>query len=1082
MSGTAGLVYEVLWVRMIDKIIGSAPYAVAAVLTVFMGGLALGSFFVGRLIDRLENRSVLLAVYGALELVIGVYALVLPFVINAVTPLYTMIYDRLYDVPLVYQAATFLGCTALLIIPTTLMGGTLPVLCRYYVRELDHIGRRTGVLYGLNTIGAALGTLLCGFVLIPRLGLSATLYSAAAVNITAGTLCLLASRLKGDRQKQEVTACKPMPDEQKQNLMASPSSQNQVVWALVLFAVSGFCSMACQVFWSRLIGLLIGPTNYSFTLVVATFIVGLAAGSVVFGRLSDRITRIFHLLVITQIGAALFSLMTSQILGNSQFFFAKLIHVFHGQFVTLLWVQSLVLFALMAIPTFFLGAAFPLVNRIFAKSMPMVGRAIGTAYAVNTIGAILGSFTAGFILIPLAGKQQGLAFVFFVQFTAAVMALTAVGLKRTRPVARFSMATILVLFGVFIAIHFPSWNQTLLSRGWYRDFETLTSRMIQTSWLNAFFAGPDLLAKQREGIDVVFQGEGVGGFTTVERETTSVGAVEYAMFNSGKADASSHGDRSTQTLSGHIPMLFHPHAKKVMVLGLASGMTPGEVLHYPVERLDILEINDQVVAACRKYFGPYNNRCLEDPRTRLIVQDGRNHLALTGERYDAIISEPSNPWMAGLANLYTRDFFLLVKNRLTGQGLFAQWIQSYEMDWDTFALLGRTFTSVFPGGVMIKIGPVDYMLLARADDKTLDWNIAQSNIVHAQKSKNAAFADAGFLAHLVVTEDLNVLFGNGPIHTDNMPHLEFSAPRHLFDGHLDIERKAAAMRRLSQGTLSVLESHSRTESMLDLMAFSASVNAPLFSVLDFKKLSGDQKNRYLAVTRDFCGRESVPTYAIFHDRETKEACADIQIDRIRGCMAKHGARKQTVIARDHYNLALALIASGRGDEAKKELEATLRLDSMHFDGVFASGLLHAESGQWLDASSCFQKAVGLSPGSAQAHRYLGMAEARQGLWNSALTSLSRALALNPDDVAALNERGAIFLRLNMADEAIRDFTQALILNPQDAESHNSMAMALSKKGNLVQAAAHLNEALKISPGNENVRYNLALIERRIGNS
>jgi len=332
----------------------------------------------------------------------------------------------------------------------------------------------------------------------------------------------------------------------------------------------------------------------------------------------------------------------------------------------------------------------------------------------------------------------------------------------------------------------------------------------------------------------------------------------------------------------------------------------------------------------------------------------------------------------------------------------------------------------------------------------------------------------------VVTEDLNALFGKGPIHTDNMPRLEFSAPRHLFDGHLDIERKAAAMRRLSQGTLSMLDNHSGTDSMLDLVTFAASVNAPLFSVLDFKRLSATQKGRYLAVTRDFCTRESVPTYAIFHDTETKEACADIQIDRIKECMAKHGERKQTVRATDHYNLALALIAAGHGDEAKKELDVTLRLDSMHFDGVFASGLLHAESGQWLDAASCFQKAVSLSPGSAQAHRYLGMAEARQGLWDIALTSLSKAIALNPDDLAALNERGAIYLRLNMAEEAIRDFSKALILNPQDAESHNSMAMALSKTGDLGKAAAHLNEALRISPDNENVRYNLALIERRIG--
>ena len=188
----------------------------------------------------------------------------------------------------------------------------------------------------------------------------------------------------------------------------------------------------------------------------------------------------------------------------------------------------------------------------------------------------------------------------------------------------------------------------------------------------------------------------------MERETTSLGRVEFAMFNSGKADASSHGDRSTQTLFAHIPMLFHPEAKNVMLLGLASGMTAGEILLYPVERLDVLEISRSVATACHDYFSPWNNNCLEDPRLHLMIQDGRNHLALSRQRYDVIVSEPSNPWMAGLGNLYTREFFQLARKRLTAQGFFAQWVQAYEMDEETFSLLGRTFTSVFNHSALIK--------------------------------------------------------------------------------------------------------------------------------------------------------------------------------------------------------------------------------------------------------------------------------------------------------------------------------------------------------------------------------------------
>ncbi len=880
ISGTAGLIYEVLWLRMINKIIGSAPFAVAAILTVFMGGLALGSWFAGRFIDRIGQRRFVLAVYGLLEFAIGIYAFCLPHLINGTGPFYRLIYDPLISHPLFYHAATFFGCSALLIIPATLMGATLPVLSRYCVHELDHLGKQTGLLYGLNTVGAACGTLLCGFYLIQRFGLSNTLLLAAALNVFAGLACILTSRFHVSPEENITT-----PDEPDVSSGPMPQSGSDVTrmarWALFLFAVSGFCAMACQVLWTRLIGLLIGPTHYSFTLVVAAFIVGLAAGSMVFGWVADHRKLTFPVLVITQFAAACFAMMTSQILGSSQFFFAKLINAFHGQFSVLLRVQSLVLFLLLFIPTFFWGAAFPLVNRMFTREPEQVGKTIGTAYAVNTIGAILGSFTAGFILIPLTGNQNGLSIVFLCQFAVAAVALAAVSLHGKQPAFRGLVVSLLCLSGIAVAVHFPSWNPALLSRGWYRDFDTLKTRLCRASWFDALVRGQDILEKQREDITVVFQGEGAGGFTTVEKEITSTGTIEYAMFNSGKADASSHGDRSTQTLSAHIPMLFHPNAEQVMVLGLASGMTPGEVLYYPVKQLDILEINGQVADACRRYFGPYNNHCLGDPRTRLLIQDGRNHLALTHTRYDVIISEPSNPWMAGLANLYTRDFFLLVKNRLTSQGIFAQWIQSYEMDWDTFALLGRTFSSAFPGGVMFKIGPVDYLLLARADGRGLDWDPARTNIDYAGKSTRADFPGTDFLAHLIVTEDLGRLFGDGSIHTDDRPYLEFSAPRHLYDGHLDIEQKTSTQRKFSASTLDILNRNSGSQAMLDLTAFAASVNAPMFSVLDFKNLSPEEKDRYLTITRDFCTQESIPTYAMFHDPEPKKVCAGIQVNRIK---------------------------------------------------------------------------------------------------------------------------------------------------------------------------------------------------------
>jgi spermidine synthase len=1074
LSGTAGLIYETLWVRMIDKVIGSAPFAVATVLSVFMGGLALGSIMAGMYIDRLQSKGALLSLYGRIEVVIGVYALIFPFLITAATPLYRWAYDLLLPYFRFYQFFSFLGCLALLIIPTSLMGVTLPVLCRFYVMSLDHLGARTGRLYGLNTIGAALGSVLCGFFLVGSLGVWGTLFVAAGTNFIIGALCILAARHKAFSSPAPTAMNRTKKSGVK---LSKPRAElgddgKTVRWALWIFAVSGFCSMAYEVVWTKLLGLLIGPTTYSFTLVISTFIIGLAAGSIIFGRLGDKTQKVFLLLASTQLCASILALAVSQLLGNSQFFFAKLIHTFQHGFGTMIAVQSIVLFAVLLGPTIFLGAALPLVNRIYARSLPGLGKSIGIAYAVNTLGAILGSFAAGFILIPLVGKENGLRLVIMFQFVTSFAALTFVGFGLERKSRQRLAGIALAVSGALLIFSFPSWNRSVLARGWYRNFHEIENDLARTSWTESLWKGARLLARERGGLEVVFYGDGIGGFTTVEKETTSLGQEEYALYNSGKADASSHGDRSTQALSGHIPLLFHPNPERVMVVGLASGMTPGEALLYPVKRLDILEINDQAARACRSFFSPWNNACLDDPRTRLIIQDGRNHLALTREKYDVIISEPSNPWMAGLANLYTLDFFRLVQERLNDKGVFAQWIQSYEMDWSTFALLGRTFKEAFPNGALMKIGPADYLLLGFARQGELDWKAAKENIEYARSSTNVSFPGFGFLANMVITEDLQELFGEGPLHTDDWPRLEFSAPRQLYGGNLDLDRIIAERRRLSPETARVLEAHSDANALLDLIEFAASANTPLFTMLNPEELTPSQRERYVEIMKRFCGRTLVPSYRIFPDHESKEECAAIQIGMIRERLAVDASR-----ADDHYNLSLSLIPAGRTEEAIDELELTATLDPLHEEALTALGLLSAESGRFDEAAGYFSRVVEIAPGNAQAYKNLGMAEARQEKGEEAVMHLNTALQLEPNDVTALNELGSVLLNQGKIEEAIGAFSKALLTAPENAEAHNNLGMALYRKGEIARAVEHLSEALRLAPDNANVRHNLRTASR-----
>jgi spermidine synthase len=740
----------------------------------------------------------------------------------------------------------------------------------------------------MNTVGAAIGALLCGFLLINKLGMWGTLITAAALNLIVGISCILLGRrlpsIKFEPRDDNSSKTVSLKENNSRAHRMERVPDSARTWALCIFTVSGFSAMAYEVIWTRLLGLIIGPTTYSFTLVVSAFIIGLALGSLIFGWLGDRIKGVFALLTWTQVSAACLALLISQFFGTSQFFFAKLIYTFQDRFAEMLLAQFLIVFFILLGPTVLLGATFPLVNRIYAPALPVIGRSIGTAYALNTVGAILGSIVAGFFLIPFIGKENGLRLVTALQFTLALLSLAAVVKRKKRPTRQWVILAGISALGLVLFFNFPSWNRRLLSEGRYRDFNEIETYLASTSWFDALYRGSDLLTRYEKIPEVVFYADGTAGFTTVTKWIDSLGKIQYSLINSGKPDASSHADRSTQTLLAHVPLLFHPRPEKVMVLGLASGMTAGEVLHYPVKQLDVLEINDQVVKACN-FFTPWNNACLSDPRTRIIVQDGRNHLALTREKYDVIISEPSNPWMAGLANLFSLEFFQTVKGRLNKNGIFVQWIHSYEMNWSAFAMIGRTFAQVFPVSFLMTTNPeerLDYLLVGFSGPKVFDLNAVKKNIQYAGRSRNVSLKDPSLLFHFIITEDPNQFFGEGSLHTDNWPRLEFAAPEQLYKKDLLIAERLKVQHWLSPQTEKIKAAENRIDVLLNMLEFSATTYSefPLFNSDDFDDAAPDQKKRYRTIARNYCNQVSIHDYEAFPIETLKPECAKLQAVKI----------------------------------------------------------------------------------------------------------------------------------------------------------------------------------------------------------
>ncbi len=1005
ISGLTGLTYEILWTRMIVRIIGAAPFAVSIVLTVFMGGLGLGSYIAGRTIDRVKDPLRLIRLYGILELAIGAYGVVLPLLLVAFGPLYSVLYNRLFEYFLVYNLLTFAGCSFLLILPVTCMGATLPVLSRFFITSLSRVGTHVGRLYGLNTIGAAAGSLLCGFWLISLWGVPGTLIFAIILNALIGIACLVVShRLKG-----KMTA----PEETMIGAEAKPSKSHVPVnthaygtYALIIFAVSGFCAMACEVIWIKLLGLIVGPTTYSFTIVIVTFISGLALGSIFFGWLGDRIKNVLMLLLLTQVAAALFALLFSQIMGNSQIFFAKVIFHFKDNFAQLYLLKAAMLFLFMSLPTFCLGATFPLVGKVYTNSLAHTGRSIGFAYAVNSVGAVLGSFCAGFLLIPFIGKENSVRLVVAIQVLTALVIGCRIFWKTKKPVLQWAPLALFAFLGLELLYHYPHWDRKMLSTGKYDRFSNATIRNV--GWLEALFSGTELFG-DFTGRELLYFGDGVGGFTTVlKRDMDILGSVNYSLYNSGKPDASSKGDMHTQTLSAHFPMLFHPNPEKILVIGLASGITAGEILHYPVERLDIVEINEQVVVAS-DFFLPWNNMVLSNPKTQLVIQDGRAHLELSERKYDVISSEPSNPWMAGLAALFTKDFFGLARDSLNDGGVFVQFIHSYQMDWDTFSLVGRTFSHVFPNSLLVMTDPFlqgpDFLLVGFKGENSLNATIAARNLLYAQRSKNITLLNHKLFYNLIVSEDLERLFGEGQVNTDSRPRLEFSAPKLMHTSDPAIMKKIMADRRhsLSRETTTIMQENlTNIDTQIDFAAYALSImpaGKPLKIKVDYLDATPEQKRRFSVLMEAYCANNIVTDFSFLKDKDLRKKCVLTQLERV------------------------------------KE-----RVDTLQDD--------------------------------ASAYNYIGWFCSENGLFDKAVGHFSEALRIKPDYTDAHNGLGVALANQGKVNEAISHFYAALRINPMCLEAHNNLGLALKRKGEIKDAVVHFREALRIRPGDIQVQNNL----------
>ncbi|MGA1842612.1 MAG: fused MFS/spermidine synthase [bacterium] len=628
LSGAAGLIYEIIWTRLLRLVMGNTVFSITTVLCAFMGGLALGSFWGGKIIDRRKDP---LRIFALLEGAIGVYCLMLPWIIRTTESFYRIVYQNYHTSFYVFSLIRFLFCGILLLFPATLMGATLPVLTKFFVRAPDHIGWMVGKLYAVNTFGAVLGAFLAGFLLIPSWGVLKTIYIACLINLFI-CLCVYLIHRRTFPLQIELNGTKPGIRSAERQTEPWPEEtgapSNKLLRILLIgYGLSGFAALVYEIAWTRVLSLIIGSSIYAFSLMLTAFIFGLALGSILFSRFIDRKKDPVFSLASIEVIIGFSALAVVPLFGHLPVLIIGIILRFSHSFWLLQFVEFLLVFLLMLVPTTMMGAAFPLAIRIYTRTTAEVGSSVGRVYAANTLGSIFGSFIGAFVFIPWLGVQKSILAAVWINIIAGFIFL---GLSRQLSRVRKGIIASVILIIVVVAVHlFPIWNVKLMSSGAYMNARDLVLSAARTGSTTE-----DVMKK----LKVLYYKEGVSTTVTVKEDSQG---HRYFLVN-GKGDASTFTDMPTQELLAHVPLLLHPHPGRVLVIGLASGVTLGSAGLYPVEHLDCVEISPAAVeASC--YFDHVNHNILDDSRVELIIEDGRNHLALTDRKYDIIISEPSNP-------------------------------------------------------------------------------------------------------------------------------------------------------------------------------------------------------------------------------------------------------------------------------------------------------------------------------------------------------------------------------------------------------------------------------------------------------
>lgn len=1091
-SGLAALIYQVLWARQLELLFGSTLYAISTILSVFMAGLALGSYLFGRAVDRSKNP---LRLYAILEGIIGLYALLTPFLFWLLPRILVAFRDLIPAGSAQFNPVYFIFSFILLILPTTLMGGTLPILSRYLVASRSELGKKIGNLYFINTLGAAFGTIIAGFILIFLMGTQFTTLTAAVINVAIATTAFLVARAvqwtpaiaspesgvqspdPGVSGQESAVSSQEAIESKSNNAVNSdgtnPGSLSAMAHVIILvgYGMAGFAALGLEVQWTKVLTLMIGTSGYAFALMLSAFLIGIALGSFFMAKFVDRRKDLWRDFAVIEIILGLSILVLNPLLGNLPGIFVKVF-----QYKDIFWFlqasEFFVIFLIMLVPTLLMGAAFPVVSKIYARDVDKIGKKIGQIYAANTIGSILGPLAVSFLFIPLIGLQNSIL------LTSAIYVIVGIAVllysSSVRPFLKGAVFTILTAIFVFSSIFVPRWNKLVISSGVY------------------YHASSFLASAEQSNYNLVYYKEGQNAVVTVIRGTDN----NRALSVNGKVDASTQADLGTQLLVGHMPMLLHPDPKKVFQVGLGSGITLGAILQHPeLEKVDLAELEPAVTEAAAT-FAEFNNNAMTNPKLRVFTTDARNYILTTNEKYDVIVAEPSNPWVKGSSTIFSREVFETYRDRLNEGGIAAQWVQVYRLRNEDLKTMINTFRTVFPHTTIFsQFNYPDLIMIGSLKPLKLDPDKIQAKLQDVNVNKSLARIRSNdlytILSFLLMDEHSVTLYaGEAPINTDDKPIIEYTAPKNMYlntvgtnwDSMKGFRTSALALLPELKGTPTGDKIQKDFEAREKYLQGTVNSEQAWWYRANprWTEVSGNTEPRWLK-------SESLqPMVEAWNLSPANGSILQGLANIYESAGEYFFTQNYFTDALDQYELALKVLpdkpsvwinlgdlsdTAGEPQRAILLYERALQLDERNPFLLYKLARLYRDQGNYTTSMQLLDRALEIYPDYGPGEIDRGYVYSKMLEFNEAIIEYNKALALNQprSNFLAYLYRGWAYYNKGNYSQSVQDYSKAIKIKPT-AEAYDLRALSNIDLKNFNAALKDADMALKIQPDYDMAYY------------